>query len=494
MDRLMAALAFSALCTLCSGGYLGPVGPAPARFAPPAPVGQDGNVIDTPEVAQAKAAHFAEFARAANRAAENAQRQGGHAVPQGHNAGFAYNSPAAAAPAPSYSGHYPQPVPQQYGYEQRSYPTPRTTYVSQGPKSPFVPAPLAEDGTVVDTPEVAALKAARLAELADAEARAYKFGGTEEYQSPGQGYSAPQGASNAYGGVAQGALKIGLQIRGVVKEVVDGYRRICCIKLQAQKFLWYRLKAHHEAFDLGNQIGPVGGQREGRTTHRRSSLGEMALRLIVVTSAALAAATLVEAKYLYEYTGTGAPLSPDGSVVDTPEVARARAAHMAAYAEAAARVVQEGPEYMDDYYEHALDFEVAPYEVPVAVLGPARVYQGPAAPLARDGRVVDTPEVARAKAAHLAAHARETAAVAEYEVQYEPWMYEAPEERDPWLPVKIVGPISPARYQGPPAPLGPDGRVVDTPEVARARAAHLKAHARAASLAGPHGPEEFYRH
>lgn len=30
---------------------------------------------------------------------------------------------------------------------------------------------------------------------------------------------------------------------------------------------------------------------------------------------------------------------------------------------------------------------------------------GPAAPLGHDGRVIDTPEVAHAKAAHLAAHA-----------------------------------------------------------------------------------------
>ena len=48
---------------------------APQTFAPPAPVGQDGNVIDTPEVAQAKAAHFAEFARAAARAAEERKNQ-----------------------------------------------------------------------------------------------------------------------------------------------------------------------------------------------------------------------------------------------------------------------------------------------------------------------------------------------------------------------------------------------------------------------------------
>lgn len=68
----------------CKAGFLGSPSypepqvhaqPAPVRFAPPAPVGQDGNVIDTPEVAQAKAAHFAEFARAAARAAEERKNQ-----------------------------------------------------------------------------------------------------------------------------------------------------------------------------------------------------------------------------------------------------------------------------------------------------------------------------------------------------------------------------------------------------------------------------------
>ena len=43
---------------------------------------------------------------------------------------------------------------------------------------------------------------------------------------------------------------------------------------------------------------------------------------------------------------------------------------------------------------------------------------------------------------------------------------------------------APIGYRGPLAPLGPDGRVIDTPEVAQAKAEHLKAHAYAASLVG----------
>ena len=50
----------------------------------------------------------------------------------------------------------------------------------------------------------------------------------------------------------------------------------------------------------------------------------------------------------------------------------------------------------------------------------------------------------------------------------------------------------PAPYgaHAPAAPLGPDGRVVDTPEVAHAKSAHLAALAEAAARApaGPSGP------
>ena len=87
-------------------------------------------------------------------------------------------------PAPTYN--QPSPV---SGYQPQY--TGNTNFVGQQSFSanvkptPFVPAPLAEDGTVIDTPEVAALKAARLAELAEAEARAYKF--AQEYQPEVQG-------------------------------------------------------------------------------------------------------------------------------------------------------------------------------------------------------------------------------------------------------------------------------------------------------------------
>lgn len=46
------------------------------------------------------------------------------------------------------------------------------------------------------------------------------------------------------------------------------------------------------------------------------------------------------------------------------------------------------------------------------------------------------------------------------------------------------------QYHGPPAPIGHDGRVVDTPEVAHAKAAHLSAVAEAAARV-PHGPASY---
>lgn len=95
----------------------------------------------------------------------------------------------------------------------------------------------------------------------------------------------------------------------------------------------------------------------------------------------------------YAYAG-GAPIGHDGRVVDTPEVAHAKAAHFAAHAHESARNAYGYA------YAPALAYASAPY-----VIHQAHGYHL-GAPLAADGRVVDTPEVAHAKAAHLAAHAQ----------------------------------------------------------------------------------------
>ncbi|XP_017756609.1 PREDICTED: uncharacterized protein LOC108548267, partial [Eufriesea mexicana] len=193
-------------------------------FAPPAPVGQDGNVIDTPEVAQAKAAHFAEFARAAARAAEEAKNQPQSAEFNPQVPAQAYNfpsvqptspnflrpqsyqspapiyqsAPAMKIPVPASTYNQPNPVAYQPQYTGNSNFVGQQSYAANVKSTPFVPAPLAEDGTVIDTPEVAALKAARLAELAEAEARAYKFAQEFKPEVQGQAYAGPAAAPAPY--------------------------------------------------------------------------------------------------------------------------------------------------------------------------------------------------------------------------------------------------------------------------------------------------------
>lgn len=94
-------------------------------------------------------------------------------------------------------------------------------------------------------------------------------------------------------------------------------------------------------------------------------------------------------------------------------------------------------------------------------LAPVVSYGYLGVPLAYDGRVLDTPEVARAKVAHLATQA-----------------YEAARNTLGYAHVPVLTRVyAPAITYGAGAPIGPDGRVVDTPEVAAAKAAHFAAHA-----------------
>ncbi|KAI4485036.1 hypothetical protein M0802_012828 [Mischocyttarus mexicanus] len=252
LDTHLQILVLALIASNCKAGYIGPSSSSygesqlegqrgTPRFPPPAPVGQDGNVIDTPEVAQAKAAHFAEFAKAAARAVEESKNQKANfnnspnprsPLSQSYNSypsniqqssapslyrQQTYQQPTYQQPQPAYQQpvHYQNnplsSIPSQYNpvpsvnpasYQQTTqYEQPRPNFVNQKnnfglpAKATFVPAPLAEDGTVLDTPEVAALKAARLAELADAEARAYKYSATAAREFPGsqgQVYQEPQ--------------------------------------------------------------------------------------------------------------------------------------------------------------------------------------------------------------------------------------------------------------------------------------------------------------
>ncbi|XP_017756624.1 PREDICTED: cuticle protein 18.7-like [Eufriesea mexicana] len=95
----------------------------------------------------------------------------------------------------------------------------------------------------------------------------------------------------------------------------------------------------------------------------------------------------------------------------------------------------------------------------------------PGAPIGLDGRVVDTPEVALAKAEHAAAHLNERISLANEAFKSADLItYAAPVLGTNLEPIALAARIVP------PAPLGPDGRVVDTPEVALAKAEHAAAH------------------
>ncbi|KAF3420331.1 hypothetical protein E2986_11313, partial [Frieseomelitta varia] len=180
------------------------------------------------------------------------------------------------------------------------------------------------------------------------------------------------------------------------------------------------------------------------------------------------------------YHGPPAPLAHDGRVIDTPEVAHAKAAHLAAHAAEAAKATPYGyGDYSDvgKYEDYSGSYVATAHNL----------YHGPPAPLAHDGRVLETPEVAHAKAAHLAAHAEQISKLAQIFVSVIVNVaYSAPQ----WYGGPGYGHGAPAYGHAAPAPLGPDGRVVDTPEVAQLKAAHLSALAEANARApkGPAGP------
>lgn len=147
--------------------------------------------------------------------------------------------------------------------------------------------------------------------------------------------------------------------------------------------------------------------------------------------------------------------------------------------------------------EHSHD--LAHVAAPLVYAAPSvHVKLVPGAPLGYDGRVVDTPEVAHAKAEHNAAHVNEKIALAHEAIKsadHESYHYA---HATPAVVTKVYASVpvatSHASYQAalpvhhviapvaytklvPAAPLGADGRVVDTPEVAHAKAAHAAAHA-----------------
>ncbi|CAL7942019.1 unnamed protein product [Xylocopa violacea] len=107
----------------------------------------------------------------------------------------------------------------------------------------------------------------------------------------------------------------------------------------------------------------------------------------------------------------------------------------------------------------------------VALAGPLTLTKlVPGAPIGLDGRVVDTPEVALAKAEHAAAHINERISLANEAVKSADVIeYSGPVIANSLEPVAVATKLLPG------APIGLDGRVVDTPEVALAKAEHAAA-------------------
>lgn len=199
--------------------------------------------------------------------------------------------------------------------------------------------------------------------------------------------------------------------------------------------------------------------------------------------------------YSASHYAPAAAVSYDGTPLETPEVAAAKAAHFAAYSEAAAR---NGAGHYRRKRSLAGPYYAGPQHLPVLTAG---------------GVPADTPEVQAAKAYHSqayaqAAHLAAVSGPGEYEGDYQ-GKYNGP------IHVPVIGaggvPVEPlavqqaraahlaalghgsyagahagyAPYSGyygsayPQAQIGHDGRPLDTPEVQAAKAAHFAAYSRA---------------
>ncbi|XP_017881005.1 cuticle protein 18.7-like [Ceratina calcarata] len=155
----------------------------------------------------------------------------------------------------------------------------------------------------------------------------------------------------------------------------------------------------------------------------------------------------------------GAPIGPDGRVVDTQEVAVAKAAHAAAQVNERINLANEAARSV------AADLNGQLQLVTNGLIATPLAVQTTAATVGPDGRVLDTPEVAAAKAAHAAAQLNERINLAN----------EAARSQGT-ITVSAAPLVSTNAVVVPGAPIGPDGRVQDTPEVAVAKAAHANAH------------------
>lgn len=155
----------------------------------------------------------------------------------------------------------------------------------------------------------------------------------------------------------------------------------------------------------------------------------------------------------WAYAPQHVPVIVNGVPVDTPEVQHAKAAHLAAHAQARGYLPSNGAPIDTPEVQHAKAAHFAAHAA--ARAGLPVVPQSYHVPVIQNGVPVDTPEVQHARSAHLAALAEASARAG-----------------------AGPGPINyaPSYNHGPiHIPVIRNGVPVDTPEVQHARAAHLNA-------------------
>ena len=172
---------------------------------------------------------------------------------------------------------------------------------------------------------------------------------------------------------------------------------------------------------------------------------------------ALAPAHLLRKRSIYSYASP--VVTPNGYISDTPEVAAAKAAHFAEHAK------------RGNYY-------AAPSYAPVSNYYSPYVQSPVVTP---DGYLADTPEVAAAKAAHLAEKAKVTGHYSPVPSHYSPVSSHYSPVSAHYSPVSGHYSPVPVSYAPSHPVVSADGHVQDTPEVAAAKAAHFSEYAVAAA-------------
>ncbi|KAI5742978.1 hypothetical protein M8J77_013266 [Diaphorina citri] len=159
-----------------------------------------------------------------------------------------------------------------------------------------------------------------------------------------------------------------------------------------------------------------------------------------------------------QYAPAAVSVLPSGYLADTPEVAAAKAAHFAEHAKASAEATPVIQAYNTEYnraYSYASPYAYTPASITVLP----------------NGYLADTPEVAAAKASHLAevakASAQATPVIQAYNTDYN----------------RAFSYASPYAYTPASITVLPNGYLADTPEVAAAKVAHFAEHARASYVA-----------